>query len=375
VDRSPFIVDVVVIGSGVAGTAAAVSCRQLGLKTLLIEPSPDATNIPGETLHPGVMPLLQALGIDKQVNASGYHRHTGYIVRTGTTATVHEYGTELSGSWLGYQIVRSDLLAIMRARAERVGTIILRGARALAPIIDDGRVTGVISTEGPCISKAVIDASGQATWLMRQFRLPVLQISPRLIASYGWTRCRSSRWSSRDSLPEFVIHEAGWKWTARITERRRAWVHLDLKALPQNPSCRAPTNQIKALISPQSMERSGARNVSWRIARPCAGPGYFLVGDAAWILDPASSHGVLFAMMSGMAAARTIKNALSSSANESLGIADYSTWTERWFCRDASALISLYSANWDLDWLAAASEAIRYIEMSPSERIFSRSIE
>jgi hypothetical protein len=44
-------------------------------------------------------------------------------------------------------------------------------------------------------------------------------------------------------------------------------------------------------------------DVSSSIANPTAGPGYFLAGDAASIVDPLSSHGILKALMSGMKAA------------------------------------------------------------------------
>jgi flavin-dependent dehydrogenase len=51
--------------------------------------------------------------------------------------------------------------------------------------------------------------------------------------------------------------------------------------------------------------RRGA-DVTWRIISPAAGPGFFLVGDAVAVLDPASSHGVLKALMTGMMAAHLI---------------------------------------------------------------------
>jgi len=45
-------------------------------------------------------------------------------------------------------------------------------------------------------------------------------------------------------------------------------------------------------------------DVTWTRVQPAARPGYLLAGDAAFVLDPASSHGLLKAIMSGMAAAR-----------------------------------------------------------------------
>ncbi|MBA4535538.1 hypothetical protein H1196_23700 [Brevibacillus halotolerans] len=48
-------------------------------------------------------------------------------------------------------------------------------------------------------------------------------------------------------------------------------------------------------------------DMTWRVITQLGGPGgYFLIGDAATVLDPASSHGVLKAVMSGMMAGNLI---------------------------------------------------------------------
>jgi flavin-dependent dehydrogenase len=364
----PDAVDVVVVGGGAAGAAAAIGCCQRGLRTLILEPRTDAGDIPGETLHPGMEPLFRALGVDRQIEAAGFHRHRGYVVRSNGSTSTNDYGSDSRGAWHGYQADRARLHAILIDHAKTCGAIVLRGERALSPVFTRRRMTGIVSTAGVHRAAFVVDASGHAHWLMRQLRIPMLEVSPRLIAFFGWGAPEEQGDTARD-LPEFVMHDASWDWRAPIRNDRHAWVHMDLE--PDLGKLRAIEGRGKspAWLAPSE---TGARDVTWRIARPAAGPGYFLAGDAAWVLDPASSHGVLFAFLSAMTATQAIAELLQSPEDHERIQARYSTWTEGWFCRDAAALISLYGAmNTPPSWLSLAADAVRYIAMSPSDRALS----
>jgi 2-polyprenyl-6-methoxyphenol hydroxylase-like FAD-dependent oxidoreductase len=230
-------------------------------------------------------------------------------------------------------------------------------------------MTGIVSTAGVLRAAFVVDASGHAHWLMRQLRIPMLEVSPRLIAFFGWG-VPDEQGDTAQSLPEFVMRDASWDWRAPIRRDWHAWVHMDME-----PGFRKVQGIGGRAACPAGMApcvKTGARDVTWRIARPSAGPGYFLAGDAAWVLDPASSHGVLFAFMSALAATQAIAELLQSPEDHERIQARYSTWTEGWFCRDAAALISLYAAmNTPPSWLSSAADAVRYIAMSPSDRALS----
>jgi flavin-dependent dehydrogenase len=366
-------VDVIVVGGGVAGASTAIACSQRGLKTLLIEFQPDAKDLPGETLHPGIQPLFHVLGIEERVNAEEFLRHPGYCVRSREAAFTHLYGADARGEWHGYQADRAKLQAILRNRAEESGTTIMRGERVICPVYRKRRIAGVVSTAGTHRSRFVVDATGHAHWLTRQFRSPMLELSPRLIAFFGWVAVEGSRTAS-GTLPEFTMNNGAWDWTAPVLKNKDAWVHLNLESVPHHSRPAAHVARPKPLADLRSVGRTSARDVTWRIARPAAGPGYFLTGEAAWVLDPASSHGVLFAMMSGMAAADAMVKLLGSPEDEERVLAGYSAWAEDRFCRDAAALISLYSAMEGAPkWLSSATKAVRYIAMSSSERAFSRS--
>lgn len=56
------------------------------------------------------------------------------------------------------------------------------------------------------------------------------------------------------------------------------------------------------------VEPSRVADLTWRMAAHTAHPAWFIVGDAACLLHPLASKGVLRAMMSGIAAGHLIAN-------------------------------------------------------------------
>jgi flavin-dependent dehydrogenase len=67
-----------------------------------------------------------------------------------------------------------------------------------------------------------------------------------------------------------------------------------------------------------------------------------LIGDAAAVLDPTSSHGVLKAIVSGMTAGHLLAAVLNGKAPGD-GAADaYHEWLSQWFKTDAAQLSRFY---------------------------------
>jgi flavin-dependent dehydrogenase len=82
--------------------------------------------------------------------------------------------------------------------------------------------------------------------------------------------------------------------------------------------------------------------VTWRMASRAAHPAWFLVGDAACLLDPLSSKGVLRAMMSGIAAGHLIANVLDGRIAAEAAANVYQHWLSEWFAREATRLAAFY---------------------------------
>lgn len=358
--------DAIIVGGGPAGTAAAISCSSRGLRTLLLEADCDPREQPGETLHPGVERLFRLLGVDAQVNQAGFLRHPGYVIHSRTNASFQPYGNDHDGQWFGYQAGRKKLHKILLERAVESGVQVLRGERAVRPMMSGEVVFGVEGAAGTYASRFVIDATGAFQWLRRHLRIRCFRVSTLLLAYYGWVES-SDKLKKAFPLPEFRMRNGGWRWIAPVDSHKHAWVSMSLS---DNKKAVRLLPDILTRCTASSTPK--ARDVTWRIARPCAGPGYFLAGDAACILDPASSHGVMKAVMSGMMVAECIASILNGSTDSGRAQAGYCAWTEDRFCSDAAALISLYSEMEKPPfWLSAASEAVRYIATSPSDRASS----
>jgi flavin-dependent dehydrogenase len=67
------------------------------------------------------------------------------------------------------------------------------------------------------------------------------------------------------------------------------------------------------------------------------------VGDAAAVLDPASSHGVLKGIMSGMKAAHAIIRITKDHFPNKVAFKNYNEWIAEWFLYDTHKLRKFYS--------------------------------
>jgi flavin-dependent dehydrogenase len=330
-----FSADVIVLGAGPAGTATAIVCAEAGLRVVLIERRSFPRSAPGETLHPGVLPLLRRLGAEDDILAAGFLRHRGHFVRWDAPQQFVPFGEDGAGPWLGLQAWRPTFDALLLRRARRVGARILQPCRVERAIVEGGRVVGVETARGRIRAAYVIDATGRSRWLVRQLRLAVRTRGPRLTAWYGYVR---GECPARDDAPALVADEGGWTWTARVRPRLYQWTRLTFRGGAPASDWLPP--ELRGL-RPHGL-RHGA-DVTWRLVGPLAGPGYFVVGDAAAVLDPASSHGVLRALMSGMLAAQAVVQALRPGADAARLAAGYSRWLRDGFENDAARLTELYA--------------------------------
>jgi flavin-dependent dehydrogenase len=86
-------------------------------------------------------------------------------------------------------------------------------------------------------------------------------------------------------------------------------------------------------------------DVTWRRVVCPAGFGYFIVGDAATVLDPASSHGTLRGMMSGIMAVHTILRIAKDGIPRQPAVTEYNRWLSGWFFHDVAKLKEIYLSH------------------------------
>ncbi|MHC8320118.1 NAD(P)/FAD-dependent oxidoreductase [Pseudomonas sp. GB2N2] len=338
--------DVVIIGAGPAGSAAAIFCAQHGLSVALLDHSRVCRDRPGETLPPAIEPLLQQLGIADPVLPGNFIRHSGNWVQWGSPRRFNAFGGDADGPWRGFQIPRRLLDGLLLNRAQASGVAVVRPCRALKVICNNTAVVGVDTDKGVFHCTQLIDATGARGWLARQLGLERHAYSPPLLATYGYANGNSA---VCDDAPAIVAHRHGWYWIARIGADSYAWTRLHFDGHPSNLQPPAEFGHL------QDFSRVRGADVTWRACRQCAGPGYFMVGDAASILDPGTSHGVLKAIMSGMMAAHAVVKSLAHPIHQDGFKHQYRMWLNSWFARDMGKMREFYAAHpAPPDWLASA---------------------
>jgi 2-polyprenyl-6-methoxyphenol hydroxylase-like FAD-dependent oxidoreductase len=139
-----------------------------------------------------------------------------------------------------------------------------------------------------------------------------------------------------DDAPSLVGDASGWTWTALVRPKLYQWTRVSFDGPPRSDW--TPPQLLG--LTPRA--RSRGADVTWRTARRAAGPGWFMVGDAAAMLDPTSSHGVLKAIMSGMMAGHLIAAVLGGRAPGEATAAAYHDWLAGWFSTDATRLAGFY---------------------------------
>jgi flavin-dependent dehydrogenase len=342
--------DVLIVGGGPAGSAAALTCARNGLRVVLVERSAFPRHVPGETLHPGVLPLLRALGVEDEMLAANFLRHEGHYVQWDGPRRFVPFGGDANGPWRGLQAWRPTFDALLLARARRLGVRILQPCRVLRPVWESGRVAGVLNNAGPVRATYTVDATGRRRWLAHQLDLPSFGPRHRLLAWYGYVE---GYCPGRDAAPLLAADDRGWTWTACVRPGVYQWTRL-----PFNGDRPAPQWLPDELRGLHGLEPMRSADVSWRVITRPAGPGYFLTGDAAVSLDPASAHGVLRALMSGMMAGDLISRVFARELAPDVAAAAYTTWLRNWFEHDVRKLTELYSAlGRPPGWVAATAEA------------------
>ena len=339
--------DLLVIGAGPAGCAAAITAAADGAAVCLIDRAAPPRQRPGETLHPGTVLLLERLGIGGAIAAGRFVRVPGIAIVTEAGCRFEAYGTDDDGPWCGVQVPGATLDALLCRRAAALGVDVRLGEAAERPLVAGRRVIGARTGRGTIRARFVVDGTGGRHWLARNLSLPIHRLSPPLIAHYGYAHTEDG---TACPVPLFEVDAGGWTWSAQVTDCLLHWTRLNLhegaperRWRPRRWRRLSPTGPV------------GRANVTWRRSAGVAGGGYFVCGDAASVMDPAASHGVLKALMSGMLAGHLAAAIRRQPAREAQARAEFTAWMRDRARADIEAMRELYADSRDPPkWLAAA---------------------
>jgi 2-polyprenyl-6-methoxyphenol hydroxylase-like FAD-dependent oxidoreductase len=319
--RSVSAPDVVVIGGGTAGAAAARLLASWGHLVVLAEREGMRPAL-AESLPPSCIPLLETIGVRAAVDAAGFVRGAGNTVWWGGEPMRVE---PFPGGRLGYQVLRSRLEEVLRTSAEAAGAILMRPATAVrVDATADGHEVELSLPEGRRVLRApwVLDCSGRAGIVARAYRVSPPEGVRTLALIDVWER--EGGWGLPDETHTLVESaEWGWGWSVPVAPGRRyvtAMLDPGATALVREGSLAERYAELLATLPALGALVRGARGggVPWATeatpyhSREVAPPGALLVGDAASMIDPLSSFGVKKALASAWLAAVVVHTALAT---------------------------------------------------------------
>lgn len=293
--------DVLVMGGGPAGSTIAHRLARLGHAVLLLEQSEFPRRRIGESLTPGIDPILDTLGLREQVEGAGFFRPSTAHVRWQMAANT----ADTSMARPGYQVDRGQFDQLLLQAARDAGTHVIQPARAINinHIAPYHWQVEAATPEGKQLlsTRFLVDATGKGGLFAPKPR----RLSAPTLALYAY-------WRPRDDVgmeSRVEADAACWFWGAPLPDGSfNAAVFLD----PENPllQSRQPLEQLyEALLQRSSLlracvcERLGpvhSCNASAYIDENPIGEDFIKVGDASFAIDPLSSQGVQAAMMSAL---------------------------------------------------------------------------
>lgn len=297
--------DVAIIGGGPAGTAAALTLlRYSKLRPVVIERSRyDGWRV-GETLSPGVVPLLQYLGAE-------------HLLEQGQRRA---YAT--SAAWGGPDVVSRDFLFTGGGDAWHLDRA--KFDRALAELVTErggevrcgaGFQPASGEQAGGLHNTFVIDASGRHAVYARSQ-------GAHAIADDHLTGLVAIFEGGNDNQTATLVEavEDGWWYSARLPENRTVVAFMTDADIVRAGNLHDENAWLERLgdTRPTRLRIVDAQLVQGPVPCPAhsqildrvAGDGWLAAGEAAAGFDPLSSMGIGYAIASGIQAARVAASTL-----------------------------------------------------------------
>jgi flavin-dependent dehydrogenase len=293
--------DVIVLGAGPAGAAAAIALATKGIAVAVLARIPGHRPPIGETVPPAIIRPLARLGLWPAFREAQHREAPGTLVIWGdATPYENEFITNPYG--MGWHLDRQRFDDMLLRAAAGAGADIGRVTR-----LPESRYDGDGWTVGELCARWLIDATGRAGWLARRQGARRDSLD-RLVALVRFAAC-----SSGDDRTFIEARPEGWWYAAGLPSDRLAVAFFtDADLLP--PDRVGLWDHLLSETALISRVMADARDVSTLFATdassfrlsPATGQGWLAIGDAAQSYDPCSGQGIFRALQSGLEGADAI---------------------------------------------------------------------
>ena len=332
-DTSLSVRDVVVIGSGPAGSSVAALLAESGHDVVLLDREHFPRHHVGESLIPAANRILGRLGLIDQLQDSSFvKKYSVQFVGADGQESTPFYFDDFDPLGLGHtwQVVRSSFDRLLVERANELGAEVRTNTQATAVDFHEDTTATVWTRRirerdgslRPVRCRVVVDASGQSSFLANRMKLR--QIDPRLRNGTIWTWYHNAkRGTGRDEGATIIFSSRGhksWFWYIPLPNNIVSvgctadtdWMFnnsLSTAEIFTRELSRCPSVAERLTDASQAEPFRTTRDFSYSSSE-LAGTGWVLVGDAYSFIDPVYSSGVFLALASGEMAATAIHEAL-----------------------------------------------------------------
>ena len=338
--------DVLVVGGGPSGAAAAYWLAEAGHRVLVVERKEfPREKTCGDGLTPRAVHQLHEMGLADRL--AGYQRFDGLrSIGHGVTLELEWPDHPVFPSF-GYVVRRRDLDEMVAERAVKAGATLWTGAEATAPVVDGGLVAGAqirrkatkatetVSARYVVVADGANSRFGRALGTARDRSYP-LGIAVR---GYFTSPMHDDPWieSHLDIRDKLGNHLPGYGWVFPVGDGTvnvgvgllstfAGWKDVNTSHL-MDAFCETAPERWGISPATACGPPTGGKLPTGSSVAPNVGPTWVVVGDAAGSVNPFNGEGISVAYETGRLAAEALDEALRT--GDGLALQQYPERLER----------------------------------------------